>query len=284
MNLRKREGITGYIFAAPSIIGFFLFFGIPFIISLIYCFTQGIGDVQYVGFQNFIDLFFNSSFQLAIKNTLLFNIIAVPLLMIISLMISLILNSNLKKRSFFRTVLTLPFIIPVASIVLVWQIFFSQTGTINQILLKFGISGPDYLNSRWSFLVLILLYIWKNCGYNMIIFLAGLNNIPNEYYEAASIDGYGSVNIFFNITLPLMLPNIFFAFIISIINSLKIYREAYLLSGQYPDSSIYMLQHFINNNFVNLNYQRLSTASVITFVFVSILVYFLFKVQSKYDL
>ncbi|SMC27172.1 multiple sugar transport system permease protein [Clostridium acidisoli DSM 12555] len=284
MNLKKREGIAGYIFAAPSIVGFLIFFGIPFIMSVIYCFTQGVGNIHYVGFENFIELFNNSSFQLAIKNTLLFNLIAVPLLMIISLIISLILNSKMKKESFFRTVLTLPFIIPVASIILVWQIFFSQTGTINQILLKFGINGPDYLNSRWSFLVLILLYIWKNCGYNMIIFLAGLNNIPKEYYEAASIDGCGSISAFFNITLPLMLPNIFFVFIISIINSLRIYREAYLLSGQYPDSSIYMLQHFINNNFVNLNYQRLSTASVITFVFVSILVYFLFKFQSKYDL
>jgi multiple sugar transport system permease protein len=284
MNLKKREGIAGYIFAAPSIVGFLIFFGIPFIMSVIYCFTQGVGNIHYVGFENFIELFNNSSFQLAIKNTLLFNLIAVPLLMIISLIVSLILNSKMKKESFFRTVLTLPFIIPVASIILVWQIFFSQTGTINQILLKFGINGPDYLNSRWSFLVLILLYIWKNCGYNMIIFLAGLNNIPKEYYEAASIDGCGSISAFFNITLPLMLPNIFFVFIISIINSLRIYREAYLLSGQYPDSSIYMLQHFINNNFVNLNYQRLSTASVITFVFVSILVYFLFKFQSKYDL
>jgi multiple sugar transport system permease protein len=281
VNYNKRESIIGYIFAAPSIIGFLLFFGIPFIISLMYCFTQGAGNVEYVGFKNFIDLFNNSVFQLAVKNTLLFNLISVPLVIVISLGITIILNSKIKRGSFFRMVLTLPLVIPIASVVLVWQIFFAHTGTVNQLLSKLGIVGPDYLNTGLSFFILVLLYIWKNCGYNMIIFLAALNNVPKEYYEAAAIDGYGKVGIFFTITLPLIVPNIFFVFIISLINSLKIYREAYLLSGQYPNSSIYMLQHFINNNFANLNYQRLSTASVIVFIFISISIYFLFKASSK---
>lgn len=283
MNLKKRESITAYIFALPSIIGFLLFFYIPFIISLVYCFTQGVGDIEYVGFQNFVDLFQNDAFILAFKNTLIFNAVSVPLVMIISLGITLILNSKIKKGSFFRTVLTLPLIIPLASVALVWQIFFRQTGVVNGVLLKFGIMGPDWLKTKWSFYILILLYVWKNCGYNMIIFLAGLNNVPKEYYEAASIDGCGKINMFFKITLPLILPTIFFVFIISIINSLRVYREAYLLSGQYPDPSIYMLQHFMNNNFTNLNYQRLSTASVIGFILVAVLVYSLFKLQKKYE-
>ena len=283
MNLKKRESITAYIFALPSIIGFLLFFYIPFIISLVYCFTQGVGDIEYVGFQNFVDLFQNDAFILAFKNTLIFNAVSVPLVMIISLGITLILNSKIKKGSFFRTVLTLPLIIPLASVALVWQIFFRQTGVVNGVLLKFGIMGPDWLKTKWSFYILILLYVWKNCGYNMIIFLAGLNNVQKEYYEAASIDGCGKINMFFKITLPLILPTIFFVFIISIINSLRVYREAYLLSGQYPDPSIYMLQHFMNNNFTNLNYQRLSTASVIGFILVAVLVYSLFKLQKKYE-
>lgn len=283
MNLKKRESITAYIFALPSIIGFLLFFCIPFIISLVYCFTQGVGDIEYVGFQNFVDLFQNDAFILAFKNTLIFNAVSVPLVMIISLGITLILNSKIKKGSFFRTVLTFPLIIPLASVALVWQIFFRQTGVVNGVLLKFGIMGPDWLKTKWSFYILILLYVWKNCGYNMIIFLAGLNNVPKEYYEAASIDGCGKINMFFKITLPLILPTIFFVFIISIINSLRVYREAYLLSGQYPDPSIYMLQHFMNNNFTNLNYQRLSTASVIVFILVAVLVYSLFKLQKKYE-
>ena len=164
----KRESINGYIFTASSIIGFLLFFGIPFIISLFYCFTKGAGDIEYVGFQNFIDIFNNSSFQLAVKNTILFNLVSVPLVMISSLLITLILNSSLMGGSFFRTTLTLPLVIPVASVVLVWQLIFAQTGFFNQLLLRSGAAEPDYLNSKWSFVILVLLYIWKNCGYNMI--------------------------------------------------------------------------------------------------------------------
>jgi len=284
MHFKKREAVVGYGFATPSILGFLIFFIIPFIISILYCFTQGVGDVHYVGFQNFIDLFNNSAFQLAVKNTIFFNLASVPLAIIISLGITLILNSNIRWGGFFRIMLILPLVIPVASIVLVWQKLFAYTGFLNQLLSKLDISGPDYLNTGWSFLILVLLYIWKNCGYNMIIFLAGLNNIPKEYKEAAAIDGCGKVEFFFTITLPLLLPTIFFVFIVSLINSLRIYREAYLLSGEYPDSSIYMLQHFMNNNFNNLNYQRLSTASVVTFVFIGMMLYFLSKLQNKYEL
>jgi multiple sugar transport system permease protein len=283
VNSKKRENIVGYIFAGPSIVGFLLFFVIPFLISIVYCFTQGVGDLQFVGFENFVDLFQNSAFQLAVKNTILFNVISVPLVIVVSLGVTLILNSKIKKASFFRTVLTFPLVIPMASVILVWQVFFAQTGVVNGILLKLGIVGPDYLQTGWSFFILVFIYVWKNSGYNMIIFLAGLNNIPKEYYEAASIDGCSKTKAFFKITLPLLVPTIFFVFIISIINSLRIYREAYLLSGQYPDSSIYMLQHFMNNNFTNLNYQRLSTASVIVFVFVGLAVYYLFKLQKKYE-
>lgn len=284
MKYSKRESVSGYIFSAPSISGFLLFFGIPFLISLFYCFTKGAGNIEYVGFQNFIELFNNSSFQLAVKNTILFNLVSVPLLMIISLLITLALNRDLVGGSFYRMTLMLPLVIPVASIALLWQIIFAQTGFLNQMLIKAGIRGPDYLNSGGAFAVLVLLYIWKNCGYNMIIFLAGLNNIPKEYYEAAAIDGCSKVGMFFKLTLPLLLPTIFFAFIISIVNSLRVYREAYLLLGQYPDSSIYMLQHFMNNNFANLNYQRLSTASVIVFIVIAALFGGLFKLQKRYEI
>lgn len=284
MNYVKRESRVGYMFALPSIIGFLFFFLIPFFISLFYCFTKGVGNVEYVGFENFISLLQNNAFKLAVKNTIIFNLVGVPLVIIVSLGISLILNSKLKGGSFFRTIFTLPIIIPVASVALLWQLIFSGDGFINQALKNIvGALGPDYINTGWAFVILIILYIWKNCGYCMIIFLAGLNNIPKEYYEAASIDGCGKIRNFFKITLPLLSSTIFFVFIIAIINSLRVYREAYLIFGQYPNSNIYMLQHFMNNNFTNLNYQRLSTASVIVFIFVSLILGILFKLQKKYE-
>lgn len=283
MSFRKKEAVAGYLFAGPSILGFLLFFGVPFLMSVIYSLTKGVGNIQFVGFQNFVDLFFNSAFRLAVKNTLLFNLLSVPLLIMISLVITLLLQKNNRINSLFRTVFTMPLILPVASIVVVWQIFFAQKGIVNGILLHFGLQGPDYLKSGWSFFILMLLYIWKNCGYDMILFLAGLNNIPKEYYEAAAIDGCSRTESFLRITMPLLTPTFFFTFILSLINSFKIYREAYLLAGQYPDSSIYMLQHFMNNNFMNLNYQSLSSASILIFLFIGGLIYILYKFQSKYS-
>ena len=284
MNYTKREGRAGYLFALPSISGFLFFFLIPFGISIFYCFTRGVGRIEYVGFDNFKNLLSNNAFLMAVKNTIIFNLVAVPLVMVVSLGVSLILNSKIKGGSFFRTILTLPIIIPVASVSLLWQLIFARQGFLNQLLRNItNIIGPDYINTNWSFIILVMLYVWKNCGYCMIIFLAGLNNIPKEYYEAASMDGCSRVRSFFKITLPLLSSTIFFGFIIAVINSLRVYREAYLIFGQYPSSNIYMLQHFMNNNFSNLNYQILSTASVLVFIFVTMVLGLLFKLQKKYE-
>jgi multiple sugar transport system permease protein len=282
MNLRKKEAIVAYIFSAPCILGCIIFFVIPFIISIYYCFTKGIGNVQYVGFQNFIDLFNSESFILAAKNTFRFMGINVPIIIIISLLIALILNSKLKKIEFFRTVSILPMVIPAASVLLVLQIFFNQYGVLNGIFLIFNIKPIDWLNSSWSFYILSIFHIWKNCGFNIIIFMVGLNNIPNYYYEAAKIDGSDRFKSFWKITLPLLVPTIFLEFIISIMNSFNVYREAYLLGGVYPNSSIYTLQHFMNNNITNLNYQRLSTASLLVFIIIVLFVYATFRLEKKF--
>ena len=275
--------MTGYIFTAPSLFGFVFFFALPFLMSIFYSVTKGVGNIRFVVFENFAELFSNGVFMLALKNTLLFNVVGIPVLLVLSLFAASFLNQSGAKYSFFRTLFTMPVVLPSASVVIVWQLFFAQKGTVNGILHLFGMQGPDYLQSGLAFSVLILLYLWKNGGYAMILFIAGLNNVPREYYQAAAIDGCSRSQLFFRITLPLLTPTAFFVFIIALVNSLRIYREAYLLSGQYPDSSIYMLQHFMNNNFTNLNYQRLSAASVLTFIFISVLIYTLFKFENKFD-
>ncbi|GKX65053.1 carbohydrate ABC transporter permease [Inconstantimicrobium mannanitabidum] len=282
MKLRNKEAMAGYFFIAPSIIGYLIFFGVPFIISLYFCFTKGIGDVEYVGFQNFIDLLSSETFQLAAKNTLYFNVVSVPLNLCISLVMAVVLNSKLKGISYFRTIFVMPLVIPSASVVLVWQIFFHSSGVLNDFLSIFGYKSTDWLNSPWAFNILVLFYIWKNCGYNIIIFLAGLNSISQHYYEAAYIDGCGKFKSFCKITIPMLMPTTFFVFVFSIINSFKVYREAFMLGGNYPHSSIYMLQHFMNNNFYNLNYQRLSTAAFLVFIFIALLVYILLKFEKRY--
>lgn len=284
MKLRHKEMIAGGILAAPCVAGFIAFFAAPFLISFYYCFTEGISGAEFVGLKNFVSLLESDSFRLAAKNTIKFNFVSVPVIMALSLTIAILLNGKAKYTAVFKTLFIMPLVIPVASVILVWQILFSKYGTINGIFSTIGIQPIDWLNSSWSFFILVSLYIWKNCGYNTILFIAGLNNIPVEYYEAARIDGAGRLKCFLKITVPYLIPAGFFVFVISIINSFKVFREAYLLAGNYPHQDIYMLQHFMNNNFNNLNYQRLSTAAFLIVVLIILLVYFLFAFEEKYGI
>ncbi len=283
IKLKYRQSIAGFAFALPSLAGFALFIAIPFIISLYYCFTEGVGGSTFVGLKNFNDLLHSNSFLLAAKNTLIFNAISVPLIMVISLLFAILLNRKIKGLAIFRSFFILPMVIPAASIILVWNIVFNQYGVLNTFLSNFGIaSDVDWIRSDWSMWVLVVLYIWKNCGYNVILLLAGLNNIPKEYYEAARIDGAKPFDCFMKVTVPFLIPTGFFVFMISIVNSFKVFKEAYLLAGSYPSLDIYMLQHFMNNNFFNLSYQRLTTAAFLMAIVVAVLVIILYKIEARF--
>ncbi len=282
-KLKTRQALAGFLFAFPSLAGFAIFLAVPFLISLYYCFTQGIGGAEFVGFKNFIDLFNSNSFRLASWNTVIFNTISVPLIMLLSFSLSILLNSQIKGLPIFRSFFILPLVIPVASVILVWNILFNEYGVINSILIKLGAEvNIDWIRSDKSMWVLVLLYLWKNCGYNVILFLAGLNNIPKEYYESARIDGAGNLACMKAITIPFMIPTGFFVFMMSIVNSFKVFREAYLLGGSYPSLKIYMLQHFMNNNFLNLSYERLTTAAFIMAIVIALLVLILFKIEARF--
>jgi multiple sugar transport system permease protein len=282
IKLKTKQSIVGFIFALPSLSGFALFFMIPFIISLYYCFTEGIGGAKFVGLKNFDSLLHSNSFILAAKNTLVFNLISVPLIIILSFAFAMLLNRKIKGLAFFRSFFILPLVIPVASVILVWNIIFSEFGVLSNIISKFHGQPVDWIRSDWSVGILVLLYIWKNCGYNVILLLAGLNNIPKEYYESAKIDGAGSFVCLTRITIPFLIPTGFFVIMISIVNSFKVFREAYLLAGSYPNLKIYMLQHFMNNNFFNLSYQRLTTAAFLMAIVITALVVILYKVEARF--
>lgn len=282
LNVRHKEALIGYLFSSPYLIGFMVFFAIPSVMSVYYCFTKGVGGFDFVGLDNFKSILSSGSYQLAVKNTLIFNSISVPIIMIVSLVLAILLNKALRGARYFRMFFVMPLVIPVASVILVWQITFDEFGALNSLLSHFGIAGVDWMKSKWSLAILVLLYVWKNCGYNIILFTAGLNSIPKDYYEAADIDGASGFKRFTGITVPLLIPTAFFVFIISIINSFKVFREAFLLSGNYPPMNMYMLQHFMNNNFNNLNYQRLSTASLMMELAIIGIVFLLYKVEGKY--
>ncbi len=273
MKLTQRKSLEGISYAALPLAGFLVFFAVPFGISIVRSFQSGLTQ-EFVGFENYILVAQSESFRLAAGNTFRFMLMGVPSIILISLVIALALNQKIKGSSFFRTIFLMPYVIPVASTVMVFQIVFEQSGILNSLFFKD--EAVDFLHSDNAFYVLVLLYIWKNFGYNMILFLTGLAQIPQEYYEAARVDGAGPLRIFWSITLPLLGPTFFFVFVISIVNSFKVFREAYALGGAYPHSSIYMLQHFMNNNFQNLNYQRLSVSSIYVFLMIALVVLALF--------
>lgn len=285
MKLSKwisKEKIAVTLFIAPSLIGFSIFYIIPFIIGVYYSFIDNAVNGSFVALKNYKELLSNSSFVKASSNTFIFMTIGIPLIIAISLMIAMALNKNLYFRNILRGAFILPLGVTVSSIIIVWQIFFDWNGVINQWISVFGIERVDWMKSEWGMWVLISIYIWKNIGYNIIIFLAGLQSIPTVYYEAAAIDGAGKFAKFKNITIVYLTPTMFLVVLMSMINAFKIFRETYLMAGDYPYDSIYMIQHYMNNMFTSLDMQKLTAAATLMFIVISSVVLILFFIERRF--
>ncbi|HEX7755262.1 MAG TPA: sugar ABC transporter permease [Niabella sp.] len=270
-----------WLFLGPSLVGFAFFYLLPFVAGFYYSLVDSPSNGTFVGIHNYAALLKNPSFLLALSNTAKFTVICVPLNMALSLGAALLLNRKIRGRNLFRTIFITPLVIPVASVVLVWQSFFDLNGVLNSLIHALGYQPVDWLKTDWSRVVILVVYLWKNIGYCMILFLAGLQDIPVEYYEAARMDGAGRFQEFFRITLVYLTPTTFFVFVISIINSFKVFRETYLIAGDYPQNNIYMLQHYMNNMFLALDYQKLTSAAFIMAAFIVAVVFLLFRVERK---
>ena len=272
---KRQDRLEGIAFLSPSLLGVFVFFIIPFAVVVYYSLIDGIGSKNFVWLKNFTDLFSNYAFLLAAKNTLSFSMLAVPLAVVLALGLAVMLESRIPGKSFFRSFFLSPMMVPVASVVLIWQVLFNYNGTVNQLL---G-TNIDWLQSEYAQIVVLVLFLWKNLGYNMILFMAGLSNIPKDLLEVADVEGASELYKFFNIKLRYLSPTILFVAILSLINSFKVFREVYLLAGDYPFETLYMLQHFMNNTFRSLNYQKLSAAAVIMAIVMVVVIWLLFKVE-----
>ncbi len=282
INRRKRrDWLVSTAYLAPSLVGVVLFFFLPLIMILVTSTQKSVTNSDFVGMDNYSSVLGNQAFILATKNTFLFSALAVPLAVILALLLALLLNTQIPGRSWFRSVFLNPMMVPVASIVLIWQVFFSFNGTLNSFLGGFGIEKIDWMKSDWSRLVILLLFLWKNLGYNMVLFLSALNNVPVELQDSAKIDGAGSVKRFFHVSMVYLYPTIFFVGIMSLINSFKIFREVYLLTGSHPFDALYLLQHFMNNAFAKLDYQKLSSAAIIMCIGMIVIVGILFLAENK---
>ena len=201
---------------------------------------------------------------------------------ILAIVLALMLECRIPMKSQFRTFFLSPMMVPVASVVLIWQVLFNYNGTINEFLALFDIAKIDWLQSDHCQAVVIILFLWKNLGYNMILFMAALNNIPKAMLEAAEVEGASEMYQFLHIKLRYLSPTTLFVTILSIINSFKVFREIYLLTGDYPYDALYMLQHFMNNMFRTLDYQKLSAAAVLLALVIIALIAILFAVEDYF--
>jgi len=282
LNKRSRDHLNGVIWLAPSFLGVAVFYFVPFFVIVYYSVINNVIQRNFVFFDNFTALFNNQAFKIAATNTLRFSLIAVPLAVVLALLIALMLEARIPLKSQFRTFFLSPLMVPVASIVLIWQVLFHFDGAMNEFLAVFGVDKIDWLQSDYNQLVVVVLFLWKSLGYNMILFMAALSNIPRELLEVADVEGAGPVYKLFAIKLRYLSPTLLFVTILSLINSFKVFREAYLLTGDYPYGGLYMLQHFMNNIFRSLDYQRLAAAAVTMAVAMVIIIAVLFVAEGRY--
>lgn len=250
-------------FLLPSFAGVGIFILVPFLDVVRRSFANAAGTA-FTGLENYKTVLTNKAFYLAAGNTFRFLAVCIPLLLVLSLGAALLLNSFQKGRKLIKAAFLMPMAIPVAAVVLFWRLAFDRAGIFNQMLSLFGLDGVDWMHTGASFYVLVFAYLWRNLGYDMVLWLAGLAAIPQNVYEAARMDGAGRRQIFRYITLPLLLPYLFLTGVLSLVNGFKVYREAWLISGNYPQDSIYMLQHVFNNWFLKLDIQKMTAAAVMT--------------------
>lgn len=280
-KLRKEKRSSG-LFLTPSFLGVLIFFVIPFIVVIYYSMIDNPLSGEFVFLKNFQMVLKNAAFKKAALNTLKFSAVSVPLAVILSLLLAIILERKLPFRSQFRTFFLSPMMVPVASIVLIWQVLFHYNGAVNEILVSLGGGKIDWIKSQYSQIVVVILFLWKNLGYNMIIFMAALASIPKDILEVAKLESASSLQTFFYIKMRYLSSTILFVTIMSLINSFKVFREVYLLTGDRPYDTLYMMQHFMNNMFKSLDYQKLSAAAIIMSVVMIVIIGILFLVEGIY--
>lgn len=280
MKKYKKGSWKGLLFVLPSLTGVSLFWLIPSMDVVRRSFFGAVSG-EFTGLKNYVTVFENRAFRLAAMNTLRFFLVCIPLLVGLSLLIAVVLTRQKKILQLLKSAFLLPMAIPVASVVLLWKLLFHKKGILNGILACLSLPALDWMNTDASFYVLVASYLWRNLGYDMILWMAGLAAIPGALYEAARVDGAGEWKCFWSITLPNLLPSFFTITVLSLLNAFKVFREAYLVAGDYPQEKMYLLQHLFNNWYRELSLDKMSAAAVVTGTVILGLILLLWKTWGK---
>lgn len=269
------------LFLLPGLLLLMLFYVIPLFSGVSYSVTDGSKANTFVGMRNYLSLWQNKMFQLGLKNTLELSVISAPLLWIFAFFLALLLLSISPKGTFFRSSALLPYLAPSSAMLLVWLILFDYGGPLNRMADALGLQRVIWLESSALRVPIILMFIWKNLGFCMVIFLAALQAVPQSLYEYAMLEGGGFFVKAFRVALPHILPTAFLIFVLAWINAFKIFKEVYIIAGSYPDRSVYTLQHYMNNMFSRLDYQMVTAAAYSFAVIVLVLFAVLFLLQRR---
>ncbi len=259
---RKKELIL-FLYLLPSLAGLLLFYGIPYVMMIVYSVLDNPVQKNFIGLDQYRWLFRNRAFLTAFSNMLFFSIGGILTVIPLSLWIASLLEQNTFWNSFVRSSMLLPLFVPAACVILVWRILFDKQGMVNHMLELFGITSVDWLKSAWGRAAVLMMYLWKNTGLIVVIFQGAFAAVPLEQIEVAKLEGAGKWKIFRCVKLHNILPSIVFASIMALISSYKLFREIYLLTGEYPHEKLYLLSHFLNNMLRKMEYGKMSAASVV---------------------
>ncbi|GGE23280.1 sugar ABC transporter permease [Marinithermofilum abyssi] len=284
--VQKQRMFWGYLFIAPQLIGLCVFALLPLlgVVGLSMTEWDGFGKVKFVGWNNFIQQIDNDAFWMALWNTVYYTLMVIPASITLSLLLALALN-KVRGKAIYRLFYFMPVVTSSVSIGVIWiWILNGDFGILNQILKQIGIEGPDWLtDTDWVMPSIAMLSVWWGLGYNMVIFLAGLQGISRSYYEAADIDGANALQKFWHITLPLLSPTTFFITIMAVITSFQVFDQAYVMTQGGPAKASYtMVYHIYDQAFVHYQMGASSAAALILFLIILVFTLIQFRMSKRW--
>ena len=289
LSLKTRKTLVGLSFILPNFIGFFCFVLIPVVFSFLLSVMDwdGFNEMTFAGLSNFRSLFKDRVFKTALVNTVYFSVFGVLITAFLALALAILINRKLKGISIFRSAIFFPYVAPVVAVAAVWNaLFMRDFGPVNSVLQAIGIANPPgwFTSTKWALPAVIVVWIWKNMGYYMILYLAGLQDVPRQLYEAAEVDGASRWDQIRYITFPMLAPVHFFVFIMLTINSFKTFDLVYALTQGGPGTATTVLSQYIyNQSFVYWDYGRATAASVILFLIVGTITIIQFRYEKKFN-
>lgn len=287
-KLAKIESRQALGFASPALVGLALFTVVPVVLSIVMSLYNwpAFGERTFVGLDNYRWLLTESpDFRPAIRNSVVFTLLYVPANIIVSLTLALIIGPRIRGRNAFRVLFFIPVVTPMVANVLVWRMLLQPQGLFNGIAISwFGIELPSFLaHPQWAMIMIVVMSVWQGVGYNMLIFSAALEQLPESVMEAARIDGAKGMTMFFRVILPMMSPAIFFAAVMTVITSLQVFVQPQMLTGGGPGNSTLPMVMFIYNT--GFKFQQLGMAAAaawILFALIILVTAFQFQVQKRW--